>query len=128
MEFEVKDLPEEFVLAPDGSQIRILPSLAGGSMAHCTLEVGQTSLAVAHKTVEEIWHFIEGEGEVWLQQGDREQEEKVYPSKSLTIPLSTHFQFRNTGKAPLCFIIITMPPWPGEGEAYRVENHWPVED
>jgi mannose-6-phosphate isomerase-like protein (cupin superfamily) len=128
MEFEVKTLPEDFVLAPDGSQIRLLPIMNGGSMVHCTLESGGTSLAVAHRTVAEIWYFIEGEGQVWLRQGKRQQEVDVQPGVSLTIPTGTHFQFRNTGAAPLRFIIITMPPWPGADEAYRVEDHWPVEE
>ena len=113
-------------IAPDGSEIRLLPALAGGSMAHCTLPVGATSLAVAHRTVEEGWTFIAGEGEVWRRQGEREETVRVAPGVALTIPLGTHFQFRNTGAAPLEFVIVTMPPWPGDEEAYRVEDHWPV--
>ena len=49
------------------------------------------------------------------------------PGVSLTIPLGAHFQFRNTGEAPLRFVIVTMPPWPGEDEAYGVEGHWTVD-
>lgn len=127
MIFEIKALPEEFILAPDGSQIRLLPMMNDGSMVHCTLEAGQTSLAVAHHSVEEIWYFIEGEGQVWLSLDDHQQEIDVYPNISLTIPTGTRFQFRNTGSTSLCFIIVTMPPWPGSHEAYRVEDHWPVE-
>ena len=44
----------------------------------------------------------------------------------LTIPPGTSFQFRNTGWEPLCFIITTMPPWPGPEEAVRVTDHWPT--
>ena len=49
------------------------------------------------------------------------------PGISLTIPLGAHFQFRNEGKEPLSFIILTIPPWPGEGEAVRVADYWEVE-
>ena len=27
---------------------------------------------------------------------------------------------------PLRILIVTMPPWPGEDEAYRVAGRWPV--
>jgi mannose-6-phosphate isomerase-like protein (cupin superfamily) len=47
-------------IAPDGSEIRKLPDVKGGGLAHCTLPSRRTSLAVRHKTVEEIWYFIEG--------------------------------------------------------------------
>ena len=42
------------VLAPDGSQIRFLPQVKGGSMVHCTLPPGAVSLAVTHRTVDEL--------------------------------------------------------------------------
>lgn len=127
IKFEIKDFPEKFYQAPDGSQIRVLPEMPAASLVHCTLEVGRTSLAVAHKTVSETWQFLGGQGQVWLKQGDDAQEFTVSPGLSLTIPTGTHFQFRNTGNAPLTFLIVTMPPWPGtEDEAYRVEDYWPT--
>jgi mannose-6-phosphate isomerase-like protein (cupin superfamily) len=49
---------------------------------------------------------------------------KVNAGVSLTIPVGTHFQFRNTGAVPLRFVIATMPQWPGSDEAVRVEDHW----
>ena len=63
----------------------------------------------------------------WRSQGGREEVERVAPGSCLTIPLGTHFQFRNTGAAPLEFFIVTMPPWPGDQEAERVRDRWPVE-
>lgn len=105
------------VLAPDGSQIRYLHSLPGVSAVHCTLPVGKTSIPVRHRTVEEIWYFIAGRGQVWRKQNEREQVLDVAPGASLSIPLGTDFQFRNTGDVPLEFIIATSPPWPGEDEA-----------
>ena len=55
MTFATKRLPaERDVVAPDGGDVRVLLALRGGSMAHFTLAAGETSRAVAHRTVEEI--------------------------------------------------------------------------
>jgi len=113
-------------LAPDGSEIRELLALGGGSMVHCTLPAGRVSLAVRHWTVEELWFFLSGRGEVWRRQGEREETTAVAPGLSLDIPLGAHFQFRALGDEPLTFLIVTMPPWPGADEAVRVPDHWPA--
>ena len=113
-------------LAPDGSEIRLLLALPGGSAVHCTLPSGGVSLAVTHRTVEEIWYFLSGQGQVWRKAGDDEETVEVVPGTCLTIPLGTHFQFRTTSAEPLCFLITTMPPWPGPDEAVRVADYWTV--
>ena len=70
MEFETKRLAEKAdEIAPDGSEIRFLSELKGAGMCHCTLPPNSTSKAVKHKTVEEIWYFIEGRGQVWRKKG-----------------------------------------------------------
>ena len=112
------------VLAPDGSEIRFLPQLKGGSMVHCTLPPGGISLAVAHRTVEELWYVLSGAGELWRAQDGREEVVPMLPGTAHTIPLGAHFQFRNPGPAPLAFVIVTMTPWPGMDEAVRVTDHW----
>ena len=125
LDFKTKHLPRKYdVIAPDGSEIRLLLTMKGGSMVHCTLPPHKISLAVRHKTVEEVWYFIEGRGEVWRKQDDREEVVEVKNGVCITIPTGTHFQFRSTGNEPLRFIITTMPPWPGEHEAVRVQNYW----
>lgn len=126
-DFETRLTPEKVdAIAPDGSEIRLLATVDSGSMVQATLPLGAVSLAVTHKTVEEVWYFLEGEGQVWRKQGDREDVTEVRPGLSLSIPLGTHFQFRNTGKSPLRFVIVTMPPWPGADEAQRVVDYWPT--
>ncbi len=105
------------LLAPDGSEIRLLHSLSGASVVHCSLPVGAVSIPVRHRTVEEVWFFLAGEGQVWRKQGEREEVLEASRGFSLTIPLGTQFQFRNTGDVPLEFLITTTPPWPGEDEA-----------
>ena len=115
------------VLAPDGSEIRLLHSLASASVVHCTLPVGAVSIPVRHRTVEEIWFFLAGQGQVWRKQGERAEVLDVAPGVSLTIPLGTDFQFRNTGDVPLEFIIATNPPWPGADEAVPLDSgRWDV--
>jgi len=98
--------------------------MKGGGLAHCTLRPGHTSAAVSHKTVEEIWYFIEGDGLVARKEGGQWDVTEVRPGVSITIPLGVHFQFRNTGDVPLKFIINTMPPWPGDNEAFSVDGNW----
>jgi mannose-6-phosphate isomerase-like protein (cupin superfamily) len=123
--FATKHLPtERFAVAPDGSDVRVLLGLKGGGMAHFELAPNQISKAVAHKTVEEIWYFIAGRGQMWRKQGDQEGVVDVYPGVSITIPLGTHFQFRSFGYEALAAIGVTMPPWPGEGEAMTVTSNW----
>src|SRR5262245_15054306 len=124
--FETKRLPtDRDVVAPDGSDVRILLGLVGGGMAHFELAVGETSIAVAHRTVEEIWYFLRGRGEMWRKQGDCEEITPVDPGVCITIPLGTSFQFRSLGPEPLAAVAVTMPPWPGDGEAYPVPGKWP---
>ena len=117
---------EPDLIAPDGSEIRLLPPPRSGiaSLAHCTLRAGQVSKAVCHGTVEEVWFFLTGAGELWRAVEDLEEELAVRPGMSVTIPTGTRFQFRSKGNAPLTFILVTTPYWPGDGEAVRVKDHW----
>ena len=112
------------VTAPDGSDVRILPELAGGSMAHFTLASGVTSRAVSHRTVEEIWFVVSGRGEMWRASADREEIVVLEPDRALTIPRGTRFQFRADASGPLSIVGVTMPPWPGDDEAVAVDGPW----
>jgi mannose-6-phosphate isomerase-like protein (cupin superfamily) len=123
--FQAKRLPEaRDVIAADGCDVRILLGLAGGTMAHFQLPPRQTSTAVTHRTVEEIWYFLSGRGEMWLEQEGREDIVPVESGVCLTIPLGTRFQFRSLGDEALAAVSITMPPWPGDGEAVVVRGTW----
>jgi len=123
--FQAMQLPSaRDVVATDGSDVRILLGLAGGTMAHFQLSPGHTSSAVTHRTVEEIWYFLSGRGEMWLKQEGREEIVPLESGVCLTIPLGTHFQFRSLGDQALAAVSITMPPWPGDGEAVVVPGTW----
>lgn len=113
------------VKAPDGSDVRVLLSTSRGSCAHFELAGGQTSAAVVHRTVEEIWFFLTGRGQMWLAPADGgESVVDVMPGDCLVIPVGTRFQFQAYGSAPLAAIGVTMPPWPGEEEAAVVDGPW----
>ena len=117
-------LPAHFdVLAPDGSEVRILLARTGGSMAHFRLPPGQVSRAVRHRTVEEIWYILSGTGEMWRADTGVV---RLQSETCLTIPLGVAFQFRTLGEAPMAAVAVTMPPWPGDDEAELVEGIWPA--
>ena len=110
--------------APDGSAVRTLVRGTRGSAIHVELPAGATSVAVAHRTVEELWYFLGGRGEMWRRAGEDEEVVVVEPGVCIAIPVGTRFQFRSLDDAPLTALCVTMPPWPGDGEAYRVEGKW----
>jgi mannose-6-phosphate isomerase-like protein (cupin superfamily) len=112
------------VLAPDGSEVRVLLALSRGSMAHFRLPSGQVSHAVRHRTVEEIWYILSGYGEMWRSAGDQQEVVALVPGLCLTIPVGVGFQFRSHGNEPLAAVAITMPPWPGDGEVDFIEGRW----
>jgi mannose-6-phosphate isomerase-like protein (cupin superfamily) len=123
--FDTKPLPaRRDAVAPDGSDVRLLLALTGGSLAHFELAPGQTSIPMAHRTVEEIWFVLSGAGEMWRRQGDREEVVALDAGVALTIPAGTHFQFRSRGEQPLKAVGVTMPPWPGQDEAVEVPGCW----
>lgn len=112
------------VIAPDGSEVRILAATSRGSMAHFSLPRGAVSKAVAHRTVEEVWLVLNGRGRMWRKLGAIEETVELHPGVSLSIPVGARFQFRNDGEEPLDCVGTTMPPWPGMDEAYEVEGIW----
>jgi mannose-6-phosphate isomerase-like protein (cupin superfamily) len=110
--------------APDGTAVRLLLSLPGGSMAHFELPAGAVSHPVMHRTVEEIWFVLSGRGAIWRRQEGVERIDPLSPGTSLTIPLGTAFQFRAEAGSALAFVAITMPPWPGMDEAMPAQGPW----
>ena len=125
MKFETRhpsQSPE--VIAPDGSEVRALARTMRGSMAQFTLPPGAVSKAVAHRSVEELWYILQGEGRMWRKHGAIEETVALYAGVSIAIPAGASFQFRNDGQEPLQAVGVTMPPWPGMDEAREVEGMW----
>jgi len=123
--FRTRTLPmQPDTVAPDGSDVRLLLEVDGGGLAHFELAPGRTSVAVTHRTVEEIWYFLRGHGEMWRRRGPHEEVVEVLAGICVTIPLSTHFQFRAFAGEPLAALGATIPRWPGEEEAIVVDGPW----
>ncbi|NQW16926.1 MAG: cupin domain-containing protein [Chloroflexi bacterium] len=112
------------VIAPDGSTVRILPTVEGASMVHAELPPGAVTQAVFHRTVEELWYCIGGTGRLWREDDQSESVTDLSPGISANIPLGTRFQFRNDSDAALEIVIATVPPWPGDDEAVPCDGKW----
>ena len=127
-DFDTMPLPgARDVVAPDGSDVRILLQLGRGGMAHFELGAGRVSRAVAHHSVDEIWYVLRGQGQMWRRQAEREETVPLEPGTCVSIPTGTQFQYRSTGAEPLAAVGTTMPPWPGPDEAYEVDGAWPAD-
>ena len=116
--------PRRDAVAPDGSDVRLLLAVAGGGLAHFELGPGETSIAVEHRMVEEIWYFLRGTGEMWRRSTAQEEVVGVSPGVCVTIPLGTMFQFRSLGDEPLAALGVTIPRWPGDTESMLVDGLW----
>jgi mannose-6-phosphate isomerase-like protein (cupin superfamily) len=125
MNFETRRLPAlPDIVAPDGSDVRVLLKTARGSMAHFELAGGRASDPIRHRAVDEIWFVLSGRGEMWRCAQDQEEVVALEPGICVTIPAGTHFQFRATQGAALAAVGVTMPPWPGPDEAIPVPGKW----
>jgi len=111
------------VLAPDGSEVRVLLARPGGSMAHFRLPPRQIARAVRHRTVDEIWFVLSGNGALWRSQDGRAETVALTPGVCLTIPVGTVFQFRAFDE-DLEILGVTMPQWPAANEAEFAEGVW----
>ena len=110
--------------APDGSAVRVLLGLAGGTMAHFELPAGATSRAVTHRTVEEVWFVLSGRGELWRKQSAREEVVVLEPEICVTLPRGTHFQLRASQTDAVAVVAVTIPRWPGGEEVAFVPGPW----
>ena len=113
------------IIATDGCEVRVLCATPRGGMALFTLGPDMVAKAVVHRTIEEIWVVIRGHGQMWRKWGEREEITELAAGVSVSIPTGTHFQLRCDGAEPLEAVAATMPPWPGDGEAYIVAGKWP---
>ena len=118
---------EPDVIAPDGSEIRVLATSIQGATRASVCEVrlapGAVSRPVRHRSVEEIWFVLEGRGRVWRCPPEAEAEPiDVGPGDTLVIPTGWRFQFRAAPDSALRFLCVTSPPWPGPDEAQCAES------
>jgi mannose-6-phosphate isomerase-like protein (cupin superfamily) len=114
-------------IATDRAEIRWVFASKEASVVHCTLPPKVVSVATRLVDTHEIWYFIGGRGRIWFKdEGQAEgKEEEVGPGTCLSIPAGVHFQYRNTGRDPLTFVCVTMPPFQSnETTTMKVEPHW----
>jgi mannose-6-phosphate isomerase-like protein (cupin superfamily) len=113
-------------IAPDGSEIYLRVGAPQGatraSLCGVRLPAGAVSRPVRHRTVEEIWYVLEGDGDVWRCAAGAEADPvAMRPGDALVIPTGWRFQFRAGPRGPLRFLCYTAPPWPGPEEAVPAE-------
>lgn len=112
-------------IAPDGSDVYFrVRDAERASVVEVVLAPGRTSRAVRHRTVEEVWYFLAGSGDVWLRTPDGHTDEmrRVAPGDVVVIRTGWDFQFRASGTEALRFLCFTSPPWPGDDEAIPVDD------
>lgn len=112
------------VIAPDGSEVRVLCGLSRGALAVFTLPPGAVSKAIRHRSVEEVWYVLSGAGRIWRRLGLQQETTELAAGICITIPTATEFQFRCDSVDALAVLGATMPPWPGDSEAEFVAGPW----
>ena len=110
--------------SPAGADIRYLLDCERGNMIHSTVPPYQINKATIHAMVYEFWYVLEGQGEIWRDDGVQSQITALVPGTSIDIPPGTAFQYRNVAASALKFICIDMPSWPGDSEATYVNGVW----
>ncbi len=106
----------------------MLVQVRSGSMVYCTLQPGQVTRPIQHRSVEEVWLCVSGQGQLWRRDPATKAEEIVglEAGVAVSIPLRTAFQFRVVGEQPLEVVMTTMPQWPGPAEAVPAAGVWPA--
>ena len=121
------------IIAPDGSEVRLLLTEEHKATRCSAVEVsigpGAVSRVVRHRTVEEAWYVVEGEGEVWRCAPDqivtKTPPVRISAGDALVIPTGWAFQFRAAADVGFRFICVTVPAWPGMDEAVDVAEGGP---
>jgi mannose-6-phosphate isomerase-like protein (cupin superfamily) len=96
----------------DGSSIRELagPSWTPAraqSLAEATVPVGRATTAHYHRTTEELYYLVEGEGRMRLG----EEERDVRNGDCIVIPPGVEHKLTNTGDRPLVLLCCCAPPY-----------------
>src|SRR5207247_10798903 len=77
-------------IAPDGAEIYFRELGAKrASLVEVVLGPGGVSRPEQHRTVEEIWYFLDGRGEVWVAG----ETTRVTEGSTVVIPTESPFQF-----------------------------------
>lgn len=110
--------------SPAGAAIRYMMDGATGNMIHSTVPPRQINRATVHASVSEFWYVLEGQGEIWRDDGRESSVTSLTAGTAIDIPVGTAFQYRNISDSDLKFICVSMPRWPGDQEATFIEGIW----
>ena len=93
------------------------------SFAEFALPAQQTSRAVVHDHLDEVWYVLAGTASVWLRGDAGERIERITVADCVTIPKGTAFQTQ-AGPDGIRVVAVTAPPWGGDGDARLVPGYW----
>ena len=120
-----KILPRDIdVLAPDGSEVRIcchwLAAAWRISGCHPGRSRGRFAIEPSRRSGTRCPDVAKCGG----PPAARRRSLLLRRGLCLTIPAGVGFQFRSHPAESLAAVAITMPPWPGDGEAEFVDGRW----
>lgn len=110
-------------IAEDRTLNRTLVEGGCGMMVRRELAAGACTMAVRHRTVEQLWHITEGAGELWRSQDGESRFDILTAGDSVCIRPGVQFQVRASG-ARMRALVATTPRWPGAHEAVAVRGVW----
>lgn len=104
----------------DGSLIRELmhPAIHGNknlSVAQAVIEPGAATFSHVHKTSEEVYHILQGEGIMALGN----EEFSIGPGDTINIPPNQPHSLKNTGQEQLILFCCCAPPYSHEDTEMR---------
>lgn len=101
----------EPIVPPDGSEVRELARPPGTarnqSLAEAIVPPGGETTEHFHRTSEEIYYFVSGEGRMRLG----EEEDAVEQGDAVVIPPGTRHKLWNPGTEPLVLLCCSSPPY-----------------
>ena len=118
---------EADVIAPDGCEVRILAQTPRGSMAHFTLGPGAGLARGGAPHGRGGLVLPLGPGPDVASAGRRAGDRRGGAGRVARRSRSARtFSCATTATEPLAAVAVTMPPWPGDDEAYLVDGKWPA--
>lgn len=85
--------------------------------AFAVVDVGKRSPDHYHKVTEEIYHFLDGQGRMYI--GGEVAD--VGPGMTIFIPVNAVHSLENIGTIPLRFIVVASPPYKPDDD-YEVQG------
>jgi mannose-6-phosphate isomerase-like protein (cupin superfamily) len=115
-------------LSPSGAtEIRLLPNLASGEIAHATTPPHRISTPGMLDGITEFFFILSGWAELWRSADDTVEITTLFPGRCVKIPAGTLVQYR-TANEPLEFLVISAPRWERERWRRAAQGHWSFDE